>query len=159
MKGIPTANALKMSSGFTNESKKYHQRPMLKRAGGAMLIDIAELPNPNRRRRKVETIILVRIGILFLKITQIKMQQHNNMEKSSKDSKNKEKKTSTIITHEQHDILEKVDKEKEEKIMTEDEEAQNDGEYMGVEGEFQQKGIQNLFPLILFPIKLKAHPQ
>jgi hypothetical protein len=69
MKGIPTANTFKMSSGFTNESKKYQQRTLLKRAGGAMLIDIAELPNPNgRRRRNVETITVVRGITLILLI-------------------------------------------------------------------------------------------
>jgi hypothetical protein len=59
MKGIPSASALKMSSGFTNDTKKYQQRTLLKRTGGAMLIDIAELPNPNRRRKCVETVTLV----------------------------------------------------------------------------------------------------
>nr|CAD2145081.1 unnamed protein product [Meloidogyne enterolobii] len=59
MRGIPsTASALKMSGGFTNESKKYHQRTLLKRTGGAMLLDIDDLPKQSRRRRNIETITL-----------------------------------------------------------------------------------------------------
>uniref|UniRef100_A0A1I8BCK5 HDAg domain-containing protein n=1 Tax=Meloidogyne hapla TaxID=6305 RepID=A0A1I8BCK5_MELHA len=59
MRGISsTASALKMSGGFTNESKKYHQRTLLKRTGGAMLLDIDDLPKQNRRKRNVETITL-----------------------------------------------------------------------------------------------------
>uniref|UniRef100_A0A914M2B6 HDAg domain-containing protein n=1 Tax=Meloidogyne incognita TaxID=6306 RepID=A0A914M2B6_MELIC len=59
MKGIPSsASALKMSGGFTNESKKYHQRTLLKRTGGAMLLDIDDLPKQSRRRRNIETITL-----------------------------------------------------------------------------------------------------
>lgn len=57
MKGIQSSNPLKMACGFTNESKKYQQRTLIKRTGGAMLIDIAELPQKpnNRRKRNVET--------------------------------------------------------------------------------------------------------
>uniref|UniRef100_A0A914KI80 HDAg domain-containing protein n=1 Tax=Meloidogyne incognita TaxID=6306 RepID=A0A914KI80_MELIC len=59
MRGIPSsASALKMSGGFTNESKKYHQRTLLKRTGGAMLLDIDDLPKQSRRRRNIETITL-----------------------------------------------------------------------------------------------------
>lgn len=64
MRGISsTASALKMSGGFTNESKKYHQRTLLKRTGGAMLLDIDDLPKKNRKRRNVDTITLVNIFI------------------------------------------------------------------------------------------------
>jgi hypothetical protein len=67
MKGFVTStNTLKMSSGFTNESKKYQQRNLLKRTGGALLIDIAELPNPNRRKRNVEALTIVRESNLLI---------------------------------------------------------------------------------------------
>ena len=137
MKGIPTANALKMSSGFTNESKKYHQRPTLKRAGGAVLIDIAELPNPNRRRRRVEAVTVVKKFIYENKRIGL---QSNDAEKFSKDPKNKDKRTSTLKKQEQpQKALIVNDKEKEEKIVTEEEETvQNEDEYGGVE--VQQKG-------------------
>ncbi|KAL3096756.1 hypothetical protein niasHT_029640 [Heterodera trifolii] len=56
MKGLSSSsNALKMSTGFTADSKKFQQRTLPKRAGGAQLLDIAELPQPNKRRRTTVT--------------------------------------------------------------------------------------------------------
>lgn len=51
MTKIPTVNTYKISSGFTNEPKKF-QRQLLKREGGAMLIDFNELPQPNNKRMR-----------------------------------------------------------------------------------------------------------
>lgn len=45
MRGIPTIPASKISCGFSNEPKKF-QRTLTKRAGGAMLLDISDLPQP-----------------------------------------------------------------------------------------------------------------
>lgn len=57
MKSIPSTNTLKMSSGFTNEPKKF-QRQLAKREGGAVLIDISELPRfpDNKKRKNSETL-------------------------------------------------------------------------------------------------------
>ncbi|KAL3105648.1 hypothetical protein niasHT_029064 [Heterodera trifolii] len=58
MKGLSSSsNALKMSTGFTADSKKFQQRTLPKRAGGAQLLDIAELPQPNKRRRTTVTAV------------------------------------------------------------------------------------------------------
>ncbi|KAI1726269.1 negative elongation factor A [Ditylenchus destructor] len=54
MKGIPTVNTVQQSAGFTNEPRKF-RRELSKREGGAMLIDIAELPNPSGRKRRTDT--------------------------------------------------------------------------------------------------------
>ncbi|KAI1732748.1 negative elongation factor A [Ditylenchus destructor] len=53
MKGIPTVNTVQQSAGFTNEPRKF-RRELSKREGGAMLIDIAELPNPGGRKRRTD---------------------------------------------------------------------------------------------------------
>ncbi|KAJ1360566.1 hypothetical protein KIN20_019579 [Parelaphostrongylus tenuis] len=55
MKGIPTQNPCKLNSGFTYEPKKY-QRQLVKREGGAKLLDICELPQSLKRRRQLELI-------------------------------------------------------------------------------------------------------
>lgn len=70
MRGIPSVNTFKMSSGFTNEPKKF-QRQLTKREGGAMLIDIAELPQfpGNKRRKNIETIqVLLNLIKLILNL-------------------------------------------------------------------------------------------
>lgn len=54
MRGIPTVNTAKMSGGFTNEAKKFQRTPLVKREGGAKMIDIAELPPSLAKRRKAE---------------------------------------------------------------------------------------------------------
>lgn len=52
MRGIPSTPASKIFSGFSNEPKKF-QRNITKRAGGAMLIDISDLPQaPNMKKRR-----------------------------------------------------------------------------------------------------------
>ncbi|KAI6243549.1 HDAg domain-containing protein [Aphelenchoides fujianensis] len=45
MRGIPTVPASRISCGFSNKPKKF-QRTLTKRAGGAMLLDISDLPQP-----------------------------------------------------------------------------------------------------------------
>lgn len=55
MKGIPTQNPHKLNSGFTYEPKKF-QRQLMKREGGAKLLDICELPQSLKRRRQLEMI-------------------------------------------------------------------------------------------------------
>lgn len=55
MKGIPTQNPCKLNSGFTYEPKKF-QRQLLKREGGAKLLDFCELPQSLKRRRQLELI-------------------------------------------------------------------------------------------------------
>uniref|UniRef100_A0A914HM42 HDAg domain-containing protein n=1 Tax=Globodera rostochiensis TaxID=31243 RepID=A0A914HM42_GLORO len=57
MKGLSSStSALKMSTGFTNDSKRFQQRTLLKRTGGAQLLDIAELPQLNKRRRTITAV-------------------------------------------------------------------------------------------------------
>ncbi|CAB3399875.1 unnamed protein product [Caenorhabditis bovis] len=53
MKGIPTHNTWKLNGGFTNEPKKF-QRTLPQKKGGAMLLDIADLPPSLKKRRQVE---------------------------------------------------------------------------------------------------------
>ncbi|VDM58164.1 unnamed protein product [Angiostrongylus costaricensis] len=55
MKGIRTQNPCKLNSGFTYEPKKF-QRQLMKREGGAKLLDICELPQSLKRRRQLEMI-------------------------------------------------------------------------------------------------------
>ncbi|KAH7716465.1 Negative elongation factor A [Aphelenchoides avenae] len=54
MRGIPAVNTAKISGGFTNEAKKFQRTPLVKREGGAKMIDIAELPPSLAKRRKAE---------------------------------------------------------------------------------------------------------
>lgn len=50
MKGIPNTNACKLSSGFSNEPRKFKRQ--IKRDGGAKLIEIDDLPQALKIRRK-----------------------------------------------------------------------------------------------------------
>jgi hypothetical protein len=57
MRAITTpSTTLKLSTGFTNEPKKF-QRALPKREGGAKMIDISEIPQPLKRRRGTVEII------------------------------------------------------------------------------------------------------
>lgn len=51
MRGIPAVNTCKLSAGFTNEPRKF-QRQLVKREGGAKLIDIDEIPHALKQRRR-----------------------------------------------------------------------------------------------------------
>ncbi|VDN59303.1 unnamed protein product [Dracunculus medinensis] len=51
MRGIPSVNTCKMSAGFTNEPRK-RPRQLVKREGGAKLIDIDEIPQALKIRRR-----------------------------------------------------------------------------------------------------------
>ncbi|KAI6170947.1 HDAg domain-containing protein [Aphelenchoides bicaudatus] len=52
MRGIPSVPVSRIASGFSNEPRKF-QRNMPKREGGAMLIDISDLPQaPNMKKRR-----------------------------------------------------------------------------------------------------------
>lgn len=51
MRGIPTTNTCKLSAGFTNEPRKF-QRQLTRREGGAKFIDIGDLPQALKVRRK-----------------------------------------------------------------------------------------------------------
>jgi hypothetical protein len=52
MRGIPSIRPSQISSGFSNEPRKF-QRNVPKREGGAMLIDISDLPQaPNQKKRR-----------------------------------------------------------------------------------------------------------
>uniref|UniRef100_A0A914ZK98 HDAg domain-containing protein n=1 Tax=Parascaris univalens TaxID=6257 RepID=A0A914ZK98_PARUN len=51
MRGIPAVNTCKLSAGFTNEPRKF-QRQLVKREGGAKLIDIGEIPHALKQRRR-----------------------------------------------------------------------------------------------------------
>jgi hypothetical protein len=56
MRGIPSIPASRISSGFSNEPKKF-QRNIPKRVGGAMLIDISDLPQaPNMKKKRGSTV-------------------------------------------------------------------------------------------------------
>lgn len=51
MRGIPSIPVSKISSGFSNEPKKFRNFP--KREGGAVLIDFSDLPQaPNMKKRR-----------------------------------------------------------------------------------------------------------
>lgn len=52
LRGIPSQNPGKMSSGFTTASKMYNRPTVTKKEGGAKLIDITETPEMLRKRRK-----------------------------------------------------------------------------------------------------------
>uniref|UniRef100_A0A1I7Z4Z4 HDAg domain-containing protein n=1 Tax=Steinernema glaseri TaxID=37863 RepID=A0A1I7Z4Z4_9BILA len=51
MKGIPTVSACKQSAGFSNEPRKF-TRPLIKREGGAKLLELDEIPQPMMKRRR-----------------------------------------------------------------------------------------------------------
>jgi len=48
MKGIPSA---RFSNGLSSDPKKLQQRSHVKRDGGAVLLDISDIPDPNKKRR------------------------------------------------------------------------------------------------------------
>lgn len=50
MRGIPTTNTCKLSAGFTNEPRRFPRQ--LPKRGGAKLLDIQELPQALKIRRK-----------------------------------------------------------------------------------------------------------
>ncbi|TMS36279.1 hypothetical protein L596_003479 [Steinernema carpocapsae] len=54
MKGIPTVSACKQSAGFTNEPRKF-TRPLIKREGGAKLLQLDEIPQPIMKKRRRAT--------------------------------------------------------------------------------------------------------
>ncbi|KAK0396651.1 hypothetical protein QR680_001798 [Steinernema hermaphroditum] len=51
MKGIRTVSACKQSAGFSNEPRKF-ARPLMKREGGAKLLELDEIPQPIMKRRR-----------------------------------------------------------------------------------------------------------
>ncbi|CAD5224050.1 unnamed protein product [Bursaphelenchus okinawaensis] len=53
MRGIKSVNPAKLSAGFSNEPKKF-QRTVAKREGGAMLLDISDLPQAHVKKRRAD---------------------------------------------------------------------------------------------------------
>jgi hypothetical protein len=51
MRGIPATPVSKIASGFSNDPKKF-QRPVTKREGGAVLIDISDIPQPSNMKKR-----------------------------------------------------------------------------------------------------------